>query len=171
MAGTSRKTPLPRSLNFTVERSRLAVLTSHHWRFDMLVRSRDLADRMSGTQQPQIVTLPIESARLKDHEILDQNARAGFVTIVENWGSFPMVRLSSRCEICRLQAEHPRRPEAPKRPQYLARSDGRPPGGSQPCLNFGINWLGGPCRPLAEHRRFGCGCWLIRPEHYLATIA
>jgi hypothetical protein len=55
----------------------------------MLVRSRDLADRMSGTQQPQIVTLPIESARLKAREILDQIARAGFVTVVENWRQIP----------------------------------------------------------------------------------
>jgi hypothetical protein len=55
----------------------------------MLVRSRDLVDRMSGTQQPQIVTLPIESARLKAREILDQIARAGFVTVVENWRQLP----------------------------------------------------------------------------------
>jgi hypothetical protein len=55
----------------------------------MLVRSRDLADRMSGTQQPQIVTLPIESARLKAREILDRIPRAGFVTVVENWRQLP----------------------------------------------------------------------------------
>jgi len=55
----------------------------------MLVRSRDLVDRMSGTQQPQVVTLPIESARLKAREILDQIARAGFVTVVENWRQLP----------------------------------------------------------------------------------
>jgi hypothetical protein len=55
----------------------------------MLVRPRDLADRMSGSQQPTIFILPIESARLKAREILDQFPQAGYVTVVENWRQLP----------------------------------------------------------------------------------
>jgi len=55
----------------------------------MLVRPRDLADRMSGRQRPTIFTLPIEAARLKAREILDQFPRAGYATVVENWRQLP----------------------------------------------------------------------------------
>jgi hypothetical protein len=55
----------------------------------MLVRPRDLADRMSGAQQPKIFTLPIEAARLKAREILDQFPQAGYAVIVENWRQLP----------------------------------------------------------------------------------
>jgi hypothetical protein len=51
----------------------------------MLVRPRDLADRMSGPERPKIFTLPIEAARLKAREILDQFPQAGYATVVENW--------------------------------------------------------------------------------------
>jgi hypothetical protein len=54
----------------------------------MLVRPRDVADRMSGTQ-PTIFTLPIEAARRKAREILDQFPQAGYVTVVENWQQLP----------------------------------------------------------------------------------
>jgi hypothetical protein len=55
----------------------------------MLVRPRDLADRMSRPQQTEIFTLPIESARLKAREILDQFPQAGYATVVENWRQLP----------------------------------------------------------------------------------
>ena len=55
----------------------------------MLVRPRDLADRMSGPQQTELFTLPIESARRKAREILDQFPQAGYVTVVENWRQLP----------------------------------------------------------------------------------
>jgi hypothetical protein len=55
----------------------------------MLVRPRDLADRMSTTRQPTIFTLPIEAARLKAREILDQFPQAGYATVVENWRQLP----------------------------------------------------------------------------------
>jgi hypothetical protein len=55
----------------------------------MLVRPRDLADRMSGTQQPTTFTLPIESARQKAREILDQFPQAGYAAVVENWRQLP----------------------------------------------------------------------------------
>jgi hypothetical protein len=55
----------------------------------MLVRPRDLADRMSGTQAPEIFKLPIDAARCKAREIIDQGPQAGYITIVENWRSLP----------------------------------------------------------------------------------
>jgi hypothetical protein len=51
----------------------------------MLVRPRDLADRVSGARQPKIVTLPVEAARQKAREILDSFPQAGYMTVVENW--------------------------------------------------------------------------------------
>jgi hypothetical protein len=55
----------------------------------MLVRPRDLADRMSGPQQTELFTLPVESARLKAREILDQFPQAGYAAVVENWRQLP----------------------------------------------------------------------------------
>jgi len=55
----------------------------------MLVRPRDLADRMSGIQEPEIFTLPIDAARLKAREILDQFPQAGYAAVVENWRQLP----------------------------------------------------------------------------------
>jgi hypothetical protein len=51
----------------------------------MLVRPRDLANRMSGVQQPEIFTLPIDAARLKAREIIHQSPQNGYTTTVENW--------------------------------------------------------------------------------------
>jgi hypothetical protein len=55
----------------------------------MLVRPRDLADRMSGIQQPKIFTLPLDAARLKAREILNQFPQAGHMAVVENWRQLP----------------------------------------------------------------------------------
>jgi hypothetical protein len=55
----------------------------------MRVRPRDLADRMSGLRQPEIFTLPIDAARLKAREILNQFPRAGYTAVVENWRQLP----------------------------------------------------------------------------------
>jgi hypothetical protein len=55
----------------------------------MLVRPRDLADRMSGPRRPTIFTLPTEAARLKAREILDQFPQAGYAAVVENWRQRP----------------------------------------------------------------------------------
>ena len=54
----------------------------------MLARPRDLADQMSGEQQ-ELFTLPLESARCKAREIIDQFPQAGFKTVVENWRPLP----------------------------------------------------------------------------------
>ena len=52
----------------------------------MLVRPRDLADKMHSARQPQIFRLPIEEARRKAREILGQSCqRGGYVAVVENW--------------------------------------------------------------------------------------
>ena len=51
----------------------------------MLVRPRDLADRMSGVAQREIFTLPVDAARLKAREIIDQSPQRGYLPIVENW--------------------------------------------------------------------------------------
>jgi hypothetical protein len=59
----------------------------------MLAHPRDLADRISGAQQPQIFTLPIEAARRKAREIIDQFPRSGVMTIVENWRQLPDGRI------------------------------------------------------------------------------
>jgi hypothetical protein len=59
----------------------------------MLVRPRDLADRMSGPQQPETFRLPIKLARLKVREILDQLPQAGYMAVVENWRQLPDGRI------------------------------------------------------------------------------
>jgi hypothetical protein len=58
----------------------------------MFVRPRDLAERISGAQ-PQIFTLPIEAARRKAREIIDQFPRSGVMTVVENWRQLPDGRI------------------------------------------------------------------------------
>ena len=59
----------------------------------MLARPRDLADRISGAQPPQIFTLPIEAARRKAREIIDQFPRSDVTTVVENWRQLPDGRI------------------------------------------------------------------------------
>ncbi len=51
----------------------------------MLVRSPDLAEQMSGIQQPEIFTLPIDAARLKAREIINRFRQGGYVQVIENW--------------------------------------------------------------------------------------
>ena len=59
----------------------------------MLTRPRDLADRISNVPQPQIFTLPIDAARHKAREIIDQFPRSGVMTVVENWRQLPDGRI------------------------------------------------------------------------------
>ena len=59
----------------------------------MLVRPRDLAERISGVQQPETFTLPIDAARLKAREILGQFPHAGYMAVVENWRQLPDGRI------------------------------------------------------------------------------
>jgi hypothetical protein len=50
----------------------------------MLTRPGDLASRMSGIA-PETFTLPIDAARRKAREILDQFPQGGYLAVVENW--------------------------------------------------------------------------------------
>jgi hypothetical protein len=59
------------------------------WSSDMLVRPRDLADRISGERQPETFTLPLEAARCKAREIIDQSPKSGFTPIIEKWRQLP----------------------------------------------------------------------------------
>jgi hypothetical protein len=55
----------------------------------MLVRPRDLADRMSGSQEPVTFTLAIDAARSKAREIICQMGQGGSTTVVERWRQLP----------------------------------------------------------------------------------
>jgi hypothetical protein len=62
------------------------------WSSDMLVRPRDLADQMSGDRQ-ELFTLPLESARRKAREIIDQAPRRGLTPTIEKWRQLPDGRI------------------------------------------------------------------------------
>jgi hypothetical protein len=56
----------------------------------MLVRPSVLAGRMSATQHsPERFTLPVEAARNKAREIINQSAPSRLIPIVENWRQLP----------------------------------------------------------------------------------
>ena len=55
----------------------------------MPVRPHDLAARISGAQQPKIFKLPIDAARRKAREIIDQAPQGNYTPIVENWRQLP----------------------------------------------------------------------------------
>jgi hypothetical protein len=54
----------------------------------MPARPRDLAARISGVQ-PKIFKLPIDAARRKAREILNQAPQGNYTPIVENWRQLP----------------------------------------------------------------------------------
>ena len=55
----------------------------------MLIRPRDLADRIASVHQPETIRLPIDAARYKAREIINQLPQSGFLSIVENWRQLP----------------------------------------------------------------------------------
>jgi hypothetical protein len=55
----------------------------------MLVRPRQLADRMSATPQSSVFTLPIEAARIKAREIIEQFPQGGYASVIERWRQLP----------------------------------------------------------------------------------
>jgi hypothetical protein len=59
------------------------------WRFAMSARPSDLAARISAVQPSQIFKLPIEAARRKAREILNQAPQGSYTSIVENWRQLP----------------------------------------------------------------------------------
>ena len=54
----------------------------------MLARPRDLADWMSD-EQPLTFTLPLEAARSKAREIIDQPLKRAFTPVIERWRQLP----------------------------------------------------------------------------------
>ncbi len=59
----------------------------------MFARPRDLADRMSAAPQPKTFTLPVDAARRKAREILNQFPQSGYMAVVENWRRLPDGRI------------------------------------------------------------------------------
>ena len=55
----------------------------------MHARPRDLADQMADMPQPQIFTLPLDVARCKAREIIDQSPQSGFTPVIEKWRQLP----------------------------------------------------------------------------------
>jgi hypothetical protein len=61
----------------------------------MAYRPRDLADRISQAREPdegfarETFTLPVEAARLKAREILNQFPQGGYMAVVERWRQLP----------------------------------------------------------------------------------
>jgi hypothetical protein len=55
----------------------------------MPARPLDLAARMSGVQPPMTFNLPIDAARRKAREILNQGPQGNYTSIVENWRQLP----------------------------------------------------------------------------------
>jgi hypothetical protein len=58
------------------------------WR-SYMVRPRDLAVRVSDAQHRDTFRLPIDAARRKAREVIDQNPRDGLTPTVENWRQLP----------------------------------------------------------------------------------
>ena len=54
----------------------------------MLVLNRDLAVRISD-EQPETFKLPVDAARRKAREVIDQSTPNGLTSIVENWRPLP----------------------------------------------------------------------------------
>ena len=59
----------------------------------MLVRPRDLAVRISDAQQLTTFRLPVDAARRKAREVIDQIPQNGVASIVENWKQLPDGRI------------------------------------------------------------------------------
>jgi hypothetical protein len=55
----------------------------------MPARPHALATRMSGAREPKIFKLPIDAARRKAREILNQVPQGNYTPIVENWRQLP----------------------------------------------------------------------------------
>jgi len=58
----------------------------------MLVLNRDLAVQISG-EQPETFRLPVDAARRKAREVIDQSTPNGLTSIVENWRPLPDGRI------------------------------------------------------------------------------
>jgi hypothetical protein len=67
----------------------------------MVVRPSALADRMSATrgQSSEEFTLPVDAARNKAREIINQSKPSRLIPIVENWRQLPdgQIQFTARC--------------------------------------------------------------------------
>lgn len=54
------------------------------------MRPRDLAEKMTNTE---VFTLPLELARSKAREIIDQFPQGGFISVIEKWRQLPDGRI------------------------------------------------------------------------------
>ena len=54
-----------------------------------MVRPRDLAVRVSDAQHRDTFRLPLDAARRKAREVIDQNPQDGLTPTVENWRQLP----------------------------------------------------------------------------------
>jgi len=54
----------------------------------MRARPRDLAYRMANSDE-QVFTLPLDAARCKAREIIDQAPRGGLAAVIEKWRQRP----------------------------------------------------------------------------------
>ena len=59
----------------------------------MRARPRDLVDWMSEPKQVEVFTLPLDAARCKAREIIDQSPQTGFTSVVQNWRQLPDGRI------------------------------------------------------------------------------
>jgi hypothetical protein len=55
----------------------------------MLVRPRDLADRIASEPKLELLTMPLDAARCKAREVIDQSPPSGFTPIIEKWRQLP----------------------------------------------------------------------------------
>jgi hypothetical protein len=55
---------------------------------DMRARPRDLAVRMANSDE-QVLTLPLDAARCKAREIIDQAPQGGVASVIEKWRQLP----------------------------------------------------------------------------------
>ena len=85
-----------RGQNFLLDCNYLVLRSDvHDSEFPMRARPRDLADQMSGTLQPKIFTLPLDPARCKAREIIDQSPESDFTPIIEKWRNFRTIILNA----------------------------------------------------------------------------
>jgi hypothetical protein len=74
---------------------------------------------MSDARQVEVFTLPLDAARCKAREIIDQSPHTGFTTVVRNWRQLPDGRLNLQYGIFRPPIEAMSLPVTSKEPPPL----------------------------------------------------
>ena len=75
----------------------------------MLIRLRDLSDQMIASNE-QMLTLPVEAARCKAREIIEQSPHDGFISVIQKWRQLPdgQIELAIRHLPVKDDAPYPR---------------------------------------------------------------